>query len=227
MRYLALFIMIAVYGYGLPESFLKGEALYSQKKYNIAAGLLQKSLEKDPLNYLTYFYLGNIKLKQKEFVKADNYYQKAVDLKDKDPAIFYNYAFLKVKQQMYDVAEQLYRRSLQLNSNYAMSYSGLARLYYRVYKWKKSADNFEQLLQVKPDHPDKKNILQWIKYLRGNLDYARKKRKELYPDEFKQDEESTNAAYSIDIEDEGKTKEMESKSEKSIEDIELDLDIVE
>jgi tetratricopeptide (TPR) repeat protein len=203
--------------------FTKGEILYSKYKYSIASEFLQKAVQNDPMNHTAYFYLGNIGTIKSNFSDAEKNYQKAIELHS-SASYYHNYGQLKIYQGFPDIAKSLFSKAISLEVSKNKSRIMLAQIHIHEYEYQKAADELTQALTIEPNHPDRITIQKLIDKLRGNIDFARKKREEKFSSGT-----PTNQPFNInvDLSDIGEKKELESKDEKSLSDIDIDLEIIE
>jgi len=233
-----IFCLIFFFSFGITkeagELYQKALKYYSQKEFSKAEELFQKALENTNPKHKIYFYLGNINTIKKEYKTAGEYYQKAIEKGSGNNSIYYNnYGDLYYIQEMYDVASEMYKKSMKIKPTPHGAFNlGLA--YFREDKFRDSADTFERFLKIMPDYSKRSKVERLIRLLRDKKgeeaeETVQKISKGGSGEEDASDSDSLESSMEpVNINDiKNNSKEMETKSGESIDDIEMDMDIVE
>lgn len=243
---LLLLFLLPVAGYSAGnDDFVRGRALYSQKKFSAAEELLKKSIAASPLNPEAHFILGNIFFLNALYTDADRSYQRAIDLKTE--ASYYNaYAALKLKQNLPEVAEQLYLKSVRIDPSKYHAYEKLAFIYIESKKFEQASAMLKKVIEINSAHPDKEIINEMIQRLSkapaqqadtasavsdaGKTSGTGSGQKSSGTNSEQHSSGQKNSSkplvFDIDLDKVGKSKEMDSKMEESITEIEIDLELV-
>jgi tetratricopeptide (TPR) repeat protein len=229
--WLAIFSLSAAFATD-SETFKKAEKFYAEKKYSIAQDLFVQAIKENALDERPYFYLANLQTLGSNYAEAEKNYQKAIELKSDDADYLLNFGSLRFLQKNLGESEALYLKALGLRPNFPEVYTRLAKQYFDVYEWEKSAEALEKLLVLVPDHPDRKTIEIFISKLHAGKTVAEAKRAEIAAAAKaladKKDEKVPGPpVFSVDVKANVKTTELDTKSESSIKQKTSDTDIVE
>jgi tetratricopeptide (TPR) repeat protein len=204
-------------------NFRQGELLYSQGKFAVATDFLLAAVKESPLNADAWFYLGNLHTMASNFLEADKAFQKAMELRPESADIVLGYGGLKRLQKQNDVAEALFQKALKLSASSAPAHEQLAKLYFDVFEWAKSADRLEAVLTLRPEHPQRATLENLIRKLRAGKEYAEQKKKELAAGGKADDKPPP---FTLDLKNTGKASELKTRSEGSVDAKKPEADIV-
>ncbi len=97
-----------------------------EREYEKAAKIFLKTIEIDPNNYRTHYYLGLAYFNLKNFNGAKKEYEKALDLKPKDKFCYYNLGLLYEAEKNYQEAKRYFEKALEIDPQFryaAQAYS--------------------------------------------------------------------------------------------------------
>jgi len=143
---------------------LIGEAnkLASQKKHFEAIDVLDKALSIDPNNISAYEAKGMIARKQGMQNAAIEAYENVIELDPKKASGYHGLGLVYMKVKDYDSAIKVYQKLTQVKPKMDLGYAALGDAYFyqgqyagkdkneRIESYKKSAENYENAIKIKP-----------------------------------------------------------------------------
>jgi serine/threonine protein kinase len=129
-----------------------------------AKDLLSKSIEVDPRNDKSHFYLGKVYTSLKEYPQAIESYEKAISLNPQFPDTFFNLGFLYSLSRDYTKAESMFREVIALSPPYLdEAYFNLAVVQMKQRKKQESIQSLEQALKINPQNAKAEKFLLRLK----------------------------------------------------------------
>ena len=122
-------------------------------KHNIlnkALKIYNNCLKIEPDNFLIYFEIGNIFLKDRKFVTAINYFKQSIEKNDRYSKCYNNLAIAYNNLGKTQLAIDILKKSISIEPNQSFTYSNLGLVYQSEGKLKEAIDNFNIALHLNP-----------------------------------------------------------------------------
>lgn len=133
--------------------YAKSQLSFLQQDSEESIKYLEKSIELDKKNKLSYRLIGQIYEQSKNFEYARIWYKKALFENIENISEFYGFiAYTYFEESRLDDAIKYYRRAIDDNKNYISAYCSMAE----IYKIKKDFDSsekyYQQVIEINPDY---------------------------------------------------------------------------
>ena len=106
----------------------RGDAYYSQGKYDLAIVVYKKALELDPKNVYALNNLGDAYYKQGKYDLAISAYKKALEMDPKNVYALNNLGDAYLGQSEYNLAISAYKKALEMNPKNVYALKGLEKV---------------------------------------------------------------------------------------------------
>ena len=140
----------------------QAHVLHAQKRFDEAALLCRKLLEREPYNVAALQLLGHIAHERGQFEEALAQFRKAANLQPGNPALVYGMTAALHALNRLEEAAQACSRVIQLRPDYANAYMNLGTLLSQMGMQQEAIVTFRRAIQLQPNDP----------YAHSNLLYA-------------------------------------------------------
>jgi serine/threonine-protein kinase len=152
----------------------QAKSLYLDKKYEEAAAIYAKILEKNPEDAEVHFLMGAAKQQMLKNQEALMEYQRAVELDPKKGKAWQQIGFILMERMDYAKAENSFLKAIQIDPESGANWQGLAQTYMIMQEFDKAQNAYEKLLSLEPNN-DSANYNIGIIYM-GKKDFSSAKR---------------------------------------------------
>ena len=133
--------------------YLKAKEFNNKKNWDFAINYLEKSIESDSRNRISYILLGNIYENITMYENARKWYRKALFEDMDNTSEFYGLiANTYFKENRFDEAMTYYNRALKNNKNYISTYYNIAEIYKNKQDFDKAEEIYKKAIQISPDY---------------------------------------------------------------------------
>ena len=136
------------------------------QKYDEAEKYFKMALQKDSVDYDTYYEWGKALYKEEKYEAAIEKFQKSIDLGNPNPfsTLYKGFCYYSLKQ--YLDAVPYFQKVIDSDPKFVLALEFLARAYRFGNKDQESIDTYEKILQLEPEN---KEALEMIKALKAKL----------------------------------------------------------
>jgi tetratricopeptide (TPR) repeat protein len=140
---------------------------------------LNKAIERDNKNPVTYLVLGDAQLKQKKGGEAMSAYDRAIQLDDKFAKADLRRGQLYTSSRNYPEAEEAFKKAIAIDPNFAPVYRDLGELYYFAGQYDKALSTFKKYVDLAEKTPETTAKYAAFLFLTKNYDETLKQAQEV------------------------------------------------
>ncbi len=129
---------------------IKGNAYYSEKKFDEAIEEYTETIELNPKDADAYNNRGNAYSDIKEFDKAIEDYNKAIELNPKYAIAYNNRGVAHSDIKEFDKAIEDHNKAIELNPKYAIAYNNRGVAYRNIKEFDKAIEDYNKAIELNP-----------------------------------------------------------------------------
>jgi len=152
--------------------FQLGLIAVSVNKMDVAAQMVSKASECQPVEFTYHRALCEIYRRLKKIDKALNHGRQATKLSD-DADSFYNYGLALADAKNFEEAVRAYKRAIEINPNYGLAYNNLGSALESLDDLDAAFDAYQKAAELNPKHSEAQHNLGAIYNQRGQIDKAK------------------------------------------------------
>ena len=115
---------------------------------NRALKIFNHCLKLDPNNFLVYYEIGNVFLKDKKFINAINYFKQSIEKKNNFYKSYNNLALAYNNLGKTKEAKEIFKKSIEVDPNIYLTYSNLGLVYQSEGNFEEAIKNFNKSLSL-------------------------------------------------------------------------------
>ena len=125
-----------------------GVFLVKHNFINRALKIFNHCLKLDPNNFLVYYEIGNVFLKDRKFINAINYFKQSIEKKNNFYKSYNNLALAYNSLGKTKEAKEIFQKSLEIEPNIYLTYSNLGLVYQSEGNFEEAIKNFNKSLNL-------------------------------------------------------------------------------
>ena len=136
---------------------------------NRALKVFNHCLSLDPNNFLVYYEIGNVFLKDKKFINAINYFKQSIEKKNNFYKSYNNLALAYNNLGKTKEAKEIFKKSIEVDPNIYLTYSNLGLVHQSEGNFEEAIKNFNKALSLNLNDGETHRYLSVSKkYLKGD-----------------------------------------------------------